>query len=92
MCKWRISYGFNPDPIPASEHPEQATLEGLDVIAGVFDDGESSCYDDPGEMGDPDWEDFVNRLLPHAMTLVNETLPGALGGSWGASYAWDLNG
>lgn len=90
MCKWRIWYGFDPNPRAASDYPDQSALEGLGVTGGIFDDGVGVCPNDPG---DPriDWDAFIENNLPPANALVQDTLPNALDGSWAASYAWDLN-
>jgi hypothetical protein len=90
MCKWRIVYGFSPDPISAAEHEDQSALNSLGVVDGVFDDGFTSCLSDP-ENPDDDWDTFVEHIIEVVLPLVSDILPGALGGSWGANYAWDLN-
>jgi hypothetical protein len=91
MCKWRVWYGFNPDPIAATAYPDQSALNALGVVGGLYDDGVSVCFHDPGMLTDDDWSAFVANNLPPVNTLNAQTLPQTLGGSWGCSYAWDLN-
>lgn len=90
MAKWRVVWNGGTS---AALFSDQTTLNGLGVVAGVYDDGCPVLFTDPDDPN-ADWETFVDNeeLVPQGIVnLCEYVLPNPGANWWAANYAWDLN-